>query len=141
MIYPPDLLDRLESLEGKPWSGAVWRHMFGEYHPTRENTRGARWNPRDVPAIYTSLERATAVAEGDYVILMQPLRPSVKRTLYEIRITLDYVVDLSYRPLLRELGITEEELSGSDYAGCQRLGGAVEWLEHDGLLVPSARHS
>jgi hypothetical protein len=24
---------------------------------------------------------------------------------------------------------------------CQRLGGAVEWLEHDGLLVPFARSS
>jgi len=26
-----------------------------------------------------------------------------------------------------------------EHAACQMIGGAVEWLGHDGLLVPSAR--
>jgi RES domain-containing protein len=69
------------------------------------------------------------------------LRPTVKRTIYNLRIHLEKVLDLSSRSRLLELGIGDTELSDVDHAGCQRLGGAVEWLEHDGLLVPSARSS
>ena len=142
MADPPalEILKVLEALQSKVWEGRVWRHMFGDNHPERRNQRGARWNPAGVPAIYCSVERATAIAEGDYVVAVQSLRPAAKRTLYQLDVHLDKVLDLTGRAVLRELHIGERELSDVDHAVCQNIGGAVEWLEHDGLLVPSARH-
>ena len=137
----PDLLKVLDSLEGLAWEGSVWRHMFAENHPSRANDAGARWNPRGVGAIYCSLDRATALAEGDYAVSVQSLRPTVKRTLYEIHVRLGKILDLSSGPVLRDLGLDKREISKIDHTACQRIGGAAEWLEHDGILVPSARHS
>jgi RES domain-containing protein len=137
----PELLKRLEALESRTWDGLVWRHMFADNPPTRPNESGARWNPPGVPAIYCSLDRVTALAEGDHLVASQSLRPRVKRTIYNLRVHLEKVLDLLSRSRLLELGIGETELSDVDHAGCQRLGGTVEWLEHDGLLVPSARRS
>jgi hypothetical protein len=91
-MYPIRLLDQLESIGGKPWEGIVWRHMFGDTPPSRENASGARWNPRDVPAIYTSLERSVAIAEGDYLISIQPVRPSARRVLYTVKVRLHNVI-------------------------------------------------
>jgi RES domain-containing protein len=115
--------------------------MFGDNLPTRENRLGARWNPPGVPAIYVSLERSTALAEGEHAAAIQPLRPTVKRTIYEVRVRLAKVLDLSSRSVLRELGINGPELANVDHTACQRIGGAAEWLEQDGLLVPSARRA
>jgi RES domain-containing protein len=113
--------------------------MFASYPPERENTLGARWNPPQVPAIYTSLARETALAEADYQISMEPLRPVVRRTIYCIQVSLQSVLDLSVVGALAKLGVNEPELAAIDHAACQRIGGAIEWLGHDGLLVPSAR--
>ena len=143
MPYRPasDLLRVLETFDSQAWDGVAWRHMFGDNLPTRANQLGARWNPPGVPAIYCSLDRVTALAEGDYAISVQPLRPTVKRTIYKLHIHLEKVLDLASRSALLDLGIGGEELFNEDHAACQRIGGAVEWLDHDGLLVPSARSS
>ena len=141
MIYPPDLLDVLQSAAASAWSGTVYRHMFGSYPPARSNTTGARWNDADLAAIYTSCERDTALAEAEYYIAIQPLRPRAKRTLYTIRVSLKNVLDLTAPRLLPELGINDSVLSNPDHSACRRIGGAVHWLGHDGLLVPSARRA
>jgi RES domain-containing protein len=113
--------------------------MFADYPPERENTLGARWNPPEVPAIYTSLARETVLAEAEYQISMEPRRPPVRRTVYRIQVSLESVVDLSTAEALAGLGLKRADLEAIDHTACQRIGGAVEWLEHDGLLVPSAR--
>jgi len=115
--------------------------MFGDNSPTNQNRLGARWNPPNVPAIYCSLDRDTALAEGDYAVAVQPLRPTVKRTIYKLHIRLEKMLDLSSPSRLVELGIDARQLADINHSACQRIGGAVEWLEHDGLLVPSARGS
>ncbi len=115
--------------------------MFADNYPSRQNVQGARWNPPAVPAIYCSLDRATALAEGDYAIAVQPLKPTVKRTIYKLHVRLEKVLDLSSRSVLLDLGINDQSMGSVDHAVCQRIGGAVEWLEHDGLIVPSARGS
>jgi len=139
MIYPPDMLDILQSARASAWSGTVYRHMFGSYPPARSNTTGARWNDTNLEAIYTSCERETALAEAEYHIAMQPLRPRAKRTLYTINVSLKNVLDLTVPGLLDQLGITADVLSSTDHTPCRTVGGAVNWLGHDGLLVPSAR--
>src|SRR5262245_40629402 len=135
MIYPPGLLDILQELAPGAWEGEVFRHMFADYPPERSNTRGARWNPAPIAAIYCSLERETALAEAEYQLSLQPIRPRAKRTLYQIKVRLERVLDLRPPQLLEKLGITLNRLGDIDVSACQRVGGAVAWLGYDGLLV------
>lgn len=113
--------------------------MFGNYLPDRENTRGSRWNPPEIAAIYTSFSEAGALAEAEHQLAVQPLRPRIKRTLYEIELTLASVVDLSAPGVLAALPFDEAEISNDDHSRCRELGGAAAWLEYDGIIVPSAR--
>lgn len=139
MVFSPHVLDVLQNVKGDSWNGSVYRHMFAGFPPSLQNTRGARWNPQDVAAIYTSLERETALAEANYRLDLEPLRPKAKRTIYTIRIALRSLVELSGTVLENQLRIDSAVLSGRDLALCQEVGGAVAWLGHDGLVVPSAR--
>ena len=139
MIYPPEMLDVLQAAAVSAWEGTVYRHMFGSHKAARSNTGGARWNPPGLEAIFTSCERETALAEAEYYISMQPLRPKAKRTLYTIRVSLRNVIDLTGPPLLSQLGITDDIISSVDHSPCRLIGAAASWLGHDGLLVPSAR--
>lgn len=79
MIHRLELLDALEEAPSGPLEITAWRHMFGTHPPDQENTRGARWNPPGVVAIYVSRERHGAIAEGDHVIAVQPPRPRIRR--------------------------------------------------------------
>lgn len=133
------MLDMLQSAAVSAWDGVVYRHMFGSQPPGRANTGGARWNEPNLAAIYTSCERETALAEAEYYISLQPLRPRAKRTLFTIHVSLGTIVDLTSRDLLAKLGVTPDVLAGADHTPCRTIGGAVNWLGYDGLRVPSAR--
>ena len=139
MVFDRETIQALEQFTPAPWEGIVFRHMFANFPPERENASGARWNPPPIPAIYTSLVRKTAIAEADYYISLQPIRPRARRVVYRIQVTLTSVFDLSGSPALSILGLNDESLASIDHSACRRVGGAVEWLGHDGLLVPSAR--
>lgn len=139
MVFDRETIQALEQFTSASWTGIVFRHMFAAFPPERENVRGARWNPPQTPAIYTSLTRETAIAEADYYIGLQPIRPSARRIVYRIKVTLNSVLDLSDCRTLSKLGLNDDSLASMDHSDCRMIGGAVEWLEHDGLLVPSAR--
>ena len=139
MVFDRETIKALEQLTPAPLGGIVFRHMFASFPPERENVRGARWNPPQIPAIYTSLIRETAIAEADHYINLQPIRPRARRIVYRMEVTLNSVLNLSDAPTLAKLGLDEESLDSIDHSDCQDIGGAVEWLQHDGLLVPSAR--
>ncbi len=113
--------------------------MFGDYPPDAENTRGARWNPPGVAAIYTSLAREGALAEAEHQIALQPIPPRARRTVYALELTLASVLDLTNPVLLESLDVGPAELADDDMTACRQLGGASAWLAHDGLLLPSAR--
>lgn len=142
MINEQTLRERLAEFKTEPWEGSVYRHMFNDIPPDRENTRGARWNPPNVAAIYTSLEHAAALAEANYRISLETvtMRPDLKRSIHKIYIVLHSVIDLGSMEKLTEVGIDAAMLSSTDLSLCQRVGEKVDWFEHDGLLVPSARH-
>jgi len=140
MAHDPNLLDKLEAIEQRSWDCTVFRYTGGGRPPDRENTMGARWNPPEVPAIYTSLEHETMLAEFEH--LLEVLVPSPHReafTGYEIRVSVAGVLDLRPPGRLADLGITAAELAADDCTACQRIGGAAAWLSRGGLLVPSAR--
>jgi RES domain-containing protein len=121
------------------WDGLVFRHMFGDIPPARSNIAGARWNPPGLETIYTSCEPATALAEAEYSIATNSLRPKAKRVLYTIRLVLSSVLDLRDIARLSQLGINTAALGSDDMGDCRRLGAAVSWLRYEGMLVPSAR--
>jgi RES domain-containing protein len=107
MIHRPELLDALENAPSGPREITAWRHMFGRHPPDQENTRGARWNPADVAAIYLSLARHGAIAEGDHAISAQPLRPRASRFVYAVDLSLVSVLDLSDPLDLSRTGLTD----------------------------------
>lgn len=138
-IHDPALLDAIESLGSEALDNVtVWRHMFNDYPPELSNTRGARWNPAGLSAIYTSQDRDTAIAEGQHAIDSQPLRPNARRFVYELRVSARKAlrINVSDFPALR-LDLTD--LQSSDFTACQRLGAHAAFLEYDALIVPSAR--
>ncbi len=49
------------------------------------------------------------------------------------------LLDLTDAGRLAAIGITEEDFESIPWEPCQRVGGAVAWLGHDGLLIPSVR--
>ncbi len=113
--------------------------MLGSARPELANERGARWNPPGTSALYTSLAETTAKAEGDHVIAMQPVPPRATRTIYELDVSMANLLDLTDARRLAAIGITEEDFHSIPWELCQRAGGAVAWLGHDGLLIPSVR--
>lgn len=132
----------LATLQSVAWSGRVHRVMLNDYPPDRENTQGARWNPPDVAAIYTCFEPAVCIAEVEYNLTHQPrpVRPDLRKTLYEIEVTLAAVVDLTpLLPRLEEIGLGMAQLFADDMKASQEIGRLVTWFGYDGLIVPSAR--
>jgi RES domain-containing protein len=141
VVHDPALLDALERLDTENWQGRAFRHMLGSASPELANGRGARWNPPGTSALYTSLAEATAKAEGDHLIAMQPVPPRAPRTIYELEIAVANLIDLTDAALLASIGIAEDNFESIPWEPCQRVGGAVAWLGHDGLLIPSVRGS
>jgi RES domain-containing protein len=141
VVHDPALLDALERLDTERWAGRVYRHMLGSAPPELANERGARWNPPGTSALYTSLAETTAKAEGDHVIAMQPVPPRATRTVYELDVSIENLLDLTDAGRLAAIGVTEEDFESIPWEPCQRVGGAVAWLGYDGLLIPSVRDS
>lgn len=119
----------------------VWRHTIGNAPAFRPNIRGARWNPPNVAALYTSLSRDAALAEGSYLLAAQPIPPRLPRQVHQIKMTLKTIVDVSKLEILAGFGINKDVLGGGSesWLPCQRVGGAVAFLGLHGLLVPSLR--
>lgn len=97
--------------------------MFNDNPPELANTRGARWNPAGLVAIYASERRETAIAEGQHAIDMQPLRPKARRYVYQLRVSATKALRIR-RSDLADLGLTGADLESTDFSACQRVGAA-----------------
>ncbi|MBA3687596.1 MAG: RES family NAD+ phosphorylase [Chloroflexi bacterium] len=142
MEFRPDpiIAEALWKLPTTSVPDTVWKHTFVRQSPTTPNVRGARWNPRGVPAIYLATDRKTALAEGRYLAGQQPQAIKKDRQIHALRIDgLKNVLDLRDRRTLRALGVSETELESPDHGACQLIGGTAEWAGYDAMLVPSAR--
>jgi RES domain-containing protein len=136
----PKLLEALATLTSRRWSGIVWRHTFADNPPHKANGRGARWNPPGVEALYTSVDRETALAEADHQMAVQPLRPRARRMLHRVEVHFTSVLDLSDAGTLATLGADAAALQGDDHRPLRAIGGAAAFLGYQALIVPSARH-
>lgn len=132
----------LASLKQEYWEGNVFRVMLADHPPDKENRVGARWNPENLAAIYTSLCAETAIAEVDYHLNQQPrpIRKDLRRTLFEIKVELSAVANIANAlDDLSAVGISLAELFNNDWRASQEVGRLAAWFESDGILVPSAR--
>lgn len=139
--YEPELLDFLESRPRFRFDGEVWRVAFEGQEPLRPNVRGARWNPRDISALYTSLSKECVRAEFEHIKSLQPTLPSQSALLYGLAVRLANVIDLTSSRDIAHLGLQWEAHDDSlaSQESYRHVGGAVAKLGLEGMLVPSLR--
>lgn len=138
MEYPASLMDQLGEFNSESWSGRVFRWAFEGIPVERYNTRGARWNPPGIAALYTGLSREVVELESNYLIEAQGIAPTRKRQMHTLLVQLAKVLRLA-RDRLEVLGIDDNALTSPDHSQCQLVGGAIERFGFEGLLIPSAR--
>ena len=141
MLHEPKLLDALEALVlPSGWDGEAWRRTFVDRDPLTPNSRGARWNPPGLDALYGSLTSVGAEAEHSSMLSRQPIPPSKAQHTFQLRVSLSKVADIRGSQELQALGFGSDELTGEDWTPAQRVGAAAAWLGIAALIVPSARH-
>ncbi|MEL6734610.1 MAG: RES family NAD+ phosphorylase [Pseudomonadota bacterium] len=138
MIHDPELIDKLAGFPTETFDGRVFRASGISRDPTASSTSGGRWSPVDVSVLYTSFERDGALAEVvSYLSLLTPL-PNKPLRVHEIQTSTSKTLRLA-RTTLTELGVDMTHYGTRDYAVTQQIGAAVNFLELDGLITPSAR--
>lgn len=139
MVHDPALLDRLDALPKEPFDGEVFRATRMTLDPLAGSYNGGRWMPPDVAAIlYTSLERAGALAEIVFHWSQLNPRPTKPVLVHRLRVTAHRTLRL-IRADIAALGISGSEFVGVNLPRTQEIGAAVEFLGCDGLIAPSAR--
>jgi hypothetical protein len=103
--------------------------------------RSARWSPQgEFEVLYTSLERAGALAEIGYRLSLEPVWPSrLDHELHRITDRTERTVRLAAVNGLSALGVDAKRYSSFDYAATQAIAAAAFFLDFDGLIAPSAR--
>jgi RES domain-containing protein len=139
--YREELLEQIASSPSSSYDGSAWRITFPGNEPTRPNIRGARWNPPDVSALYTALTLECAQAEFRHLLSLQPVQPRRGRVESHLTVRLAKVLDLSSFDAVARLGVDLRSLDDTlaSHLPCQEIGGAVAFLNYEGLLIPSMR--
>lgn len=142
------LIDALEVLPHRAFSGTVWRVVREERDVTQCSASGGRWDDGSFDVLYTALERDGAVAEMYFHLLRgQPVFPSkVRYKLYELRVSLSATMRLATLPELAKLGLDTSRFGqlsyaerAAEYPRTQQIGEVAHFLDCDGLIIPSAR--
>lgn len=143
-IHDRQLLDALEVLEPKAFTGSVWRVVKLGRDPLLGAAAGGRWSPPEViEALYTSLSREVALAEVFFHLSEgQPVFPSeAHHILHKLRVVTHKTLRFVDVQALGSLGVDMGSYSRRDYEKTHEIAAAAYFLEFDGLIVPSARLS
>jgi RES domain-containing protein len=142
------LLDALEKVQQRPYSGTVWRSVREGRDPLTCWRSGGRWDDGSFDVLYTSETRDAALAERRFHLYQgQPIPPSkVRYELFELRVSLEAVMVFAPSDRLTAIGLDmgrygqlsymERE---QEYPRSQEIAEACSFLGADGILVPSAR--
>ena len=134
------LLDLIDAQPRTPFAGEAWRIVRAERDVRQGWPAGARWDPGRFDVLYTALERDGALAEIHFHLSRQPVFPSKLRSiLYRLRVVAQATLDLADMAALARLGVPIEHYATLDYARCQEIGDAAQFLGFDAILAPSAR--
>lgn len=141
-VHDRAVLDALEASEAVALTLDVWRVTRAGRDPVRGSAAQGRWSPGGATEVlYTSLERAGAIAEIGFRLGLEPVWPSrIAHEIHAIGAVTERTLRFADVGALVPFGVDPAHYSGFDYAACQALADAAHFLEFDGLLVPSARH-
>lgn len=141
-----DLVDRINNLGSRSWSGSAFRYTSASRDPlSGEGARrhGGRWNPPDLfPAIYLADSEQACMVEVDRAAETHGLEPkrmlAVPYRLHTIEVAGLPVLDLRTEEAQAEVGLEIEDIFGQDWSACQAVGHAAWFLEMAGVLAPAA---
>lgn len=143
MIHDLELTELLGAFPQESFDGHVFRATGLNADPTASSTSGGRWAPSSrqdgwYPVLYTSLERDGAISEvATYLCELTPV-PNKPLMVHEIAVTTSKTLCL-VRADFAELGIDESRYGARNYHRTQEIGAAMNFLELNGLIAPSAR--
>lgn len=143
MIHDLELTEKLGALTQESFDGHVFRATSVNADPTASSTSGGRWAPfsrKDgwYPVLYTSFVRDGAVAEvAAYLGELNPV-PRKPLIVHKIAVTTTKTLRI-VRANFADLGIDEVCYGERNYQRTQEIGAAINFLELDGLIAPSAR--
>jgi len=143
LIHDPLLLDALSSLPVTEFEGRVFRVTGNQADPVAFSQSGGRWamdtdKEGGCPILYTSTKREGAVAEvASYLALLTPI-PQKPLKMNELEVSLDKTLRLAVTDFA-SVGIEGTTYDVRNYLQTQRVGAAINFLELDGLIAPSAR--
>jgi len=133
------------ALEGYAFRYVPERHRGTALGGDGSHRNGGRYNPPGIGALYTSLQRHTALAERTYFLSDEdPLEP-------QLLLTFDYsvtaIIDLMDGGVLLALDTTETEITAAvpnpslGTAPTQILGAATKACGLQGILAPSRAYA
>lgn len=149
-----DLIDTLDAMDVKPFSGTVWRVRREGHDPTIFYSGGNRWDDGSFDVLYTAMDRDGALAEMRFHLSRgQPVIPSkVRYVLHELAVEVPGVIDITDWAFLERFGVGKAGFGKmpylsreTEYTACQRIGEAIHFLGSDdpgdpsGFIVPNAR--
>lgn len=137
------VLDALEAIEPQTFAGEVWRIARKGRVPTLGSPASGRWTPGDgTEALYTSLEREGALAEIGYRLSLEPVWPSrLEHQLHRLEAGAERTLRFADLDALAAVGVETARYASFDYGATQAISAAAHFLEFDGLIAPSARHT
>lgn len=140
LVHDRAILDILDNLEPENFTGTVWRTTWKGRDPLLGGKGGGRWSPKNnIEALYTSLDKDVSLAELYYHLSRAPIFSSRIVVLNELHIDKVEILNLSEGKVLENLGIPDAKSNIIDLKVSQAIGAAVNFLEYQGILVPSAR--
>lgn len=143
MIHDPDLIDQIQKLPTQSFDDFTYRATGMNADPTAFSTTGGRWAAPEISEggfsiLYTSLMREGAIAEvASYLKLLTPV-PRKPLKLHTLNVSVTKALKVAITDF-ETLGIDPATYDQRNYARTQLVGAAINFLELDGLIAPSAR--
>jgi hypothetical protein len=140
-VHDRAILDALEAILPEPFEGQVWRITRQQREALRGSNANGRWSmPGGPDVLYTSLKREGALAEIGYRLSLEPIWPSrLRHEIHLIDVQIEKALRFADVTKLAPLGVDVAKYESFDYDATQAIAAAANFLELDGLIVPSAR--
>jgi RES domain-containing protein len=142
-VHDRRVLDALERIVPVALETSVWRITRAGRDPIRGSSAHGRWTPGGATEVlYTSLDREGALAEIGFRLSLEPVWPSrIRHEIHQVKARTTKTLQFADVESLVTFGVDAARYQSFDYAATQALAAAAHFLEFDGLIVPSARHS
>lgn len=132
---------------GAAFEGPCYRHCSARYTTVDEGTLdasarvGGRFNPPgEFGAVYVAVERRTALAEFERRVTASglPREQFHPRVILQLQARLSRVLDLTDTTVRRELDLSEEQITGEDWARPQSVAREARGDGYAAIRFPSA---